>query len=81
MSEQCIPAHVSEQVKYCEPPGYLGYRVGDDGSVWTRKNARWGLRERWQRMKTPPDDHGYPTEGSIYYKVTSPSRIRLSHSE
>ena len=30
------------------------YRVGDDGSVWSRK------RGTWVRMKSPPDDAGYP---------------------
>lgn len=38
-----------------------GYRVGDDGSVWSRKNARWGLRDEWRRLKSAPDAFGYPS--------------------
>jgi len=38
-----------------------GYRVGSDGSVWSRKNARWGLRADYVQMKTNPDSGGYQT--------------------
>lgn len=41
-----------------EPFG-AGYRVGDDGSVWTRKNARWGLRDEWREMRQTGDGVGY----------------------
>ncbi|MEP7314262.1 MAG: HNH endonuclease signature motif containing protein [Pseudomonadota bacterium] len=37
-----------------------GYRVGSDGTVWTRKNARWGLRDTWRPLQRPMLD-GYPT--------------------
>jgi len=37
-----------------------GYRVGSDGSVWSRKNARWGLRADFKQMKANPDSSGYP---------------------
>ena len=38
-----------------------GYRVGSDGSVWSRKNARWGLRDDWRRLTPPIDSVGYPS--------------------
>ena len=28
-----------------------GYRIGSDGSVWSRRNNRWGLTETWKRLK------------------------------
>lgn len=38
-------------VNYREIVGYPGYRVGDDGSVWTKKNGRWGFGDTWRRLK------------------------------
>ncbi len=34
--------------------GLLGYRVGDDGSVWTKKNGKWGYGE-WRIKKATGD--------------------------
>ena len=31
--------------------GRPGYRVGDDGSVWSRMNNRWGPSGRWKKLK------------------------------
>ncbi len=39
-------------VVYCDVPGFVGYRVGDDGSVWTCKNARWGLQDTWRQLRS-----------------------------
>ncbi len=41
--------------------GFCDYRVGDDGSVWS-KNGRWDKRGIWVRMK--------PVKGTRYYYVT-----------
>jgi hypothetical protein len=31
--------------------GYNGaYMVGSDGTVWSRKNGRWGFRKNWKRL-------------------------------
>lgn len=38
--------------KYINVPGFPGYRVGDDGSVWSKKRRFWGDVEKWRR-KTP----------------------------
>lgn len=50
------------EILYREVPGFPGYRVGDDGSVWTQwQRGRWFKRlADWRQMKTPPDNHGYP---------------------
>mgnify|MGYP001586362219 FL=1 len=40
--------------------GFPDYRVGDDGSVWTRKIRRMVTRTGpWRRMKTCPNYKGY----------------------
>ena len=49
--------------------GYPKYRVGDDGSVWSFRctddtyKGKWRRRWRWKRLKTPPDNNGYPLAG------------------
>lgn len=47
-------------IVYKNIPGFPGYRVGDDGSVWSCKNARWGFRKEWRKLKTTIDTSGYP---------------------
>ena len=47
-------ARPSKKIEYRSLPGYSGYRVGSDGSVWTRKNARWGLRDEYKLMRPSP---------------------------
>lgn len=47
-------------VAYRTVEGFLGYRVGDDGTVWSCKRGRWGLSPTWRQMKTPIDSVGYP---------------------
>ncbi len=49
MSDQSIIDPVA--YKDLAPFGFPGYRVGDDGSVWSCKNARWGFRSTWKRLK------------------------------
>jgi hypothetical protein len=50
------------EVQYRDIDGFPGYRVGDDGSVWSHwKRGRWKrLSQSWRRLRTPCDDHGYP---------------------
>jgi hypothetical protein len=44
----------TETVRYLPVPGFPNYRVGDDGSVWSR------FRGPWKRMKTPVNKRGRP---------------------
>jgi len=48
-------------VEYRDVPGYLGYQVGDDGSVWSCKEnhgAVYTIGTSWRRLKTPgPKGH------------------------
>jgi hypothetical protein len=35
------------------------YRVGNDGSVWSKYNNKWGVREKWKRLRGSRDQYGY----------------------
>lgn len=43
-------------------PGFPGYAVGDDGSVYSSwEKGRWHRRTfHWRRLATPPSSDGYP---------------------
>lgn len=53
-------SEVNSTVEYLDIQGFPGYRVGDDGSVWSRRpaNGRGPLRESWKRLRPTPDSHG-----------------------
>lgn len=48
-------------VVYKDVPGFPGYRVGDDGSVWTCKRPGPGgvLRDEWRRLYPRTKTNGY----------------------
>lgn len=58
-----------QSIEYRQFRDYVGYRVGNDGSVWTcKKKVSKGhgggsrasiLTDEWKRMKATPDNHGY----------------------
>lgn len=56
---------VSTSVEYRDIPGFPGYRVGDDGSVWTCRKTGYGRGRmgEWKRLKATPDKAGRPTVG------------------
>lgn len=51
----------SADVKYSQIDGYPGYRVGDDGSIWTSKivGANGRIGDQWRKMKLDLNKHGY----------------------
>lgn len=55
-------SHSTENVRYKPIPGFLGYKIGTDGSVWSNwirgKRPPQTSSTAWQ-MKTPSDGHGY----------------------
>lgn len=58
-------ASVHSTAAYKLVPGHPGYRVGDDGSVWscmrrtnTHEGARWTPDGTWKKMKTCVDSSG-----------------------
>lgn len=61
MSDQSIPAPVI----YKDIAGFPGYRVGDDGSVWTCLTPKrgcsgpWLIGCVWKKMSPWPNENGY----------------------
>lgn len=69
MSDQSIPAHVT----YKDIPNFPGYRVGDDGSVWSCWNrGKRAFTDTWRQLKARIGSHGY------YYVNLSRGRIYKS---
>jgi hypothetical protein len=48
-------------VEYRDIPGYPGYRVGNDGSVWSRRSAtgKGKMSSTWRRLKFHTHRSGY----------------------
>ena len=49
-------------VTYKDIPGFPGYRVGDDGSVWSR-NGRGVWRGKWKQLRRSYNWGGYAMAG------------------
>lgn len=58
MQEQCT---IARPVVYMAIEGFPGYRVGDDGSVWScwRRGRPAGLTETWIKMKPSAQYRGH----------------------
>jgi len=59
------PNSIPSPVVYKDVPGYIGYRVGDDGSVWTCR-MKGCIADRvnpgkWRPLRSVPDKEGYQT--------------------
>jgi hypothetical protein len=50
-------------IEYRPIPGFPGYRVGNDGSVWSCHNNRHGPGHTWRRLSTHPKGRGYQSVG------------------
>lgn len=51
-------------IEYRDIPGKPGYRVGSDGSVWSRKSrGRGGLADNWHILKVSVHSAGYLVVG------------------
>lgn len=46
-------------VEYRDVVGFPGYRVGNDGSVWSRRTNMGVTKLYWRRMRTRVDEDGY----------------------
>ena len=50
---------VISTVTYRDIPDLPGYRVGDDGSIWSRRGSRWKTpRKNWRQLKPKADGRG-----------------------
>src|SRR5215469_11602400 len=42
-------------IEYRDIPGYPGYRVGSDGSVWSQRNFHGGVGGPWRLLRPRPN--------------------------
>lgn len=55
-----VKAPPKNQVRYKLVAGWHGYRVGDDGSVWSRwGRGKQGLTDKWHEIRGGFDKDGY----------------------
>lgn len=52
-------ASEEKPVEYRSVPGWVSYRVGDDGSVWSCHKNKHGPPAPWRMLKATADKHGY----------------------
>ena len=46
-------------IEYRDVPGFPGYKVGSDGTVWSCHRNRHGIGPQWSLRKTQRDRNGY----------------------
>jgi hypothetical protein len=63
-------------VEYREIPGVPGYRVGDDGSLWSCWNRRHRLGT-WHRLKCGKNKKGYLTAGLTLVNPRRKVQVRI----
>lgn len=51
-------SETTSSVEYRLVPGLEGYRVGDDGSIWSCR-GRCCVTDKWRQMKEKTDRYGY----------------------
>lgn len=72
-------------VEYRAIAGFVGYRVGSDGSVWSclkrikpNNGAAWALGEHWRQLKTRPNRTGY-LRAALFDGSGNQRRILVHH--
>jgi hypothetical protein len=60
---------VIDTVEYRDIPGFPGYRVGSDGSVWSCRNKHGDLQDEWHRLTPRPRVTGHPPRKGRYLQV------------
>ena len=50
-------------VEYRDLTEFPGYRVGSDGSVWSRRDFNGGIGGQWSRLSDRPTKKGYVKVG------------------
>lgn len=69
------------KVEYRDVPSWPGYRVGSDGSVWTRRvRSRWGFRfsSSWTLMKLSWRQ-ATPKYGRLWVMLSEGKRRKAFH--
>ncbi len=67
-------------VEYRDIPGFPDYRIGDDGSVWSRKKlgCKGGTLKTWKRLTCPVANTGYAAVG-LSRNRSGKTNVRLVH--
>ncbi len=63
-------------VQYKDVPGFPGYRVGDDGSVWSRR-SRHGETD-WHELTARPSKRGYRSVLLCFGKRSMKKGVRVN---
>lgn len=73
-------AEITTPVEYRPVPDFAGYRVGDDGSVWSRlvSGHRGVLRDEWRRL-TPQTSSTRPEYGALTLCADGRRRTVMVH--
>lgn len=69
----------SANVEYRDIPGFTGYRVGSDGSIWSMKSRKDPNATRagnWQRLKLTQRKSGYIT---ACFRIGKKNYVRYVH--
>lgn len=74
MSFQLIPYRYPDPVEYREVPGFPGYQVGNDGTVWSCRN-RWQV-EKWKQLKPGGQKSGHR---HVCLRKDGVTHVRLVH--
>ena len=78
--EERAMSEANSTVQYRDIPGFPGYRVGDDGSVWTAWKAKGSgyeggfqpiIGSSWRRMKCKKDHNGHFRIALVANGITS----------
>lgn len=66
--------------RYALIPDFPGYRVGTDGSLWSRRGHRWAtMRKKWTRVKTKRRDSRGRERVCLYVDGRKLPLIRFLH--
>lgn len=59
-SQEIVPQQSNSTIVYRDVPGFPGYRVGTDGSVWScrKSGTGYGKTKEWMRLKPCSNTNG-----------------------
>ena len=67
-------------IEYRDIPGFPGYRIGTDGSVWSSRQLNKGHRGQWHRLHIRVTNTRQHLSVSLQDSVTKRGKTRFIHS-
>lgn len=58
-SQPILAQAAQQEIEYREIPGWPGYRIGSDGTIWSKLLSGGRMRKDWRRCFGAPDKDGY----------------------